>query len=135
MCLACFSSPEGVNFLSHLLNESCSDVITVPLFFLASSQTTPRPLSSFYTHPRWQPVTHSARSRRSYGKMGTVNSLLLPHRNMHTGTKKRPTKSDIESVNKVISEVIHGFSQLTMPSTQAKIRLVSYERSQFNGKN
>ena len=28
----------------------------------------PRPLSSFDTHARWQPVTQSARSRRSYGK-------------------------------------------------------------------
>lgn len=39
---------------------------------------------------------------------------------MHTRTKKRPTKSDIESVNKVISEVIHGFSELTMPSAKRK---------------
>ena len=29
----------------------------------------PRPLSSFDTHLRWQPVTRSARSRRSYGKI------------------------------------------------------------------
>ena len=29
----------------------------------------PRPLSSFDTHLRWQPVTQSARSRRSYGKI------------------------------------------------------------------
>ena len=29
-------------------------------------------LSSFDTHPRWLPVTQSARSRRSYGKLGTV---------------------------------------------------------------
>ena len=29
----------------------------------------PRPLSSFETHARWQPVTQSARSRRSYGKI------------------------------------------------------------------
>ena len=29
----------------------------------------PRPLSSFDTHARWQPVTQSARSRRSYGKI------------------------------------------------------------------
>ena len=38
--------------------------------FLASSQTALRPLSSFDTHARWQPVTQSARSRRSYGKIG-----------------------------------------------------------------
>ena len=36
---------------------------------LASSQTVPRPLSSFDTHARWQPVTQSARSRRSYGEI------------------------------------------------------------------
>ena len=29
----------------------------------------PRSLSSFDTHLRWQPVTRSARSRRSYGKI------------------------------------------------------------------
>ena len=33
--------------------------------FLASLQTAPRPLSSFDTHPRWLPVTQSARSRQS----------------------------------------------------------------------
>ena len=43
--------------------------------FLASTHTAPCPLSSFDTHPRWQPVKQSARSRRSYGKIGTVNSL------------------------------------------------------------
>ena len=32
---------------------------------LASLQTAPRPLSSFDTHPRWLPVTQSARSRQS----------------------------------------------------------------------
>ena len=29
----------------------------------------PHPLGSFDTHARWQPVTQSARSRRSYGKI------------------------------------------------------------------
>ena len=29
----------------------------------------PCPLSSFDNHARWRPVTHSARSRRSYGKI------------------------------------------------------------------
>ena len=38
--------------------------------FLASSQTDPRPLSSFDTHARLQAVTQSARSRRSYCKIG-----------------------------------------------------------------
>ena len=39
--------------------------------FLASVQTAPAPwvdLSSFDTNARWQPVTQSARSRRSYEK-------------------------------------------------------------------
>ena len=58
---------KSVKFLSRLLNASCSDVITVPLFscFLPNR---PRPLSSFTTYARWQPVTQSARSRWSYGK-------------------------------------------------------------------
>ena len=37
--------------------------------FLTITQTAPRPLSSFDTHARWQPVTQSIRSRRSYGKI------------------------------------------------------------------
>ena len=41
-----------------------------PPIFLASSQTAPRPLSSFDTHARWQPVTQSVRSRRFYRKIG-----------------------------------------------------------------
>ena len=37
---------KGVKFLSRLLNASCSDVITVPLFF-SLPPIRPRPLSSF----------------------------------------------------------------------------------------
>ena len=37
--------------------------------FLTITQTAPRPLSSFDTHAKWQPVTQSIRSRRSYGKI------------------------------------------------------------------
>ena len=40
------------------------------LIFLASSQTTPRSLSCFEIQARWPLVTQSARSRRSYGKIG-----------------------------------------------------------------
>ena len=29
------------------------------------------------THPRWPPVTHSARSRRSYGKIGDCEQSTL----------------------------------------------------------
>ncbi|CAH3021388.1 unnamed protein product [Porites evermanni] len=44
---------------------------TQGLFFSLPSNPS-RPLSSFDTHPRWLPVTQSAPSRRSYGKIGTV---------------------------------------------------------------
>ena len=65
---------KGVKFLSLLLNASCSDVITVPLFFSLAPKP-PLPLSSFDTHARWQTVTQSARSRWSYEKIEAVNSL------------------------------------------------------------
>ena len=38
-------------------------------------QTAPRPLSSFDTHERWQPITQSTLSQQSYRKYRTVNSL------------------------------------------------------------
>ena len=59
-------------------------LFTVPYFFVRSFRYTasyrhgyctvgagnrPRPLSSFDTQARWQPVTQSARSRRSNGKI------------------------------------------------------------------
>ena len=70
--------------------HSCVRLFTVLYFFVRSSRysasyplmaailifkctegagVAPRPLSSFDTHARWQPVTQSARSRRSYGKI------------------------------------------------------------------
>ena len=61
---------KGVKFLSRLLNASCSDVITVPFFFLASNPNRPRPLSGLDSPARWQPVTQSIRSRRCHGKIG-----------------------------------------------------------------
>ena len=42
-------------------------------FLLNRPPPPPRPFhpqSTFDTHPRWQLVTHSAQSRRSYGKIG-----------------------------------------------------------------
>ena len=48
-----------------------------PSIFLSSSQTAPRPLSSFDTHARWQPVTQSARFRRSYGKIEDCEQSTL----------------------------------------------------------
>ena len=39
------------------------------LYFSRFLPNRPRPLSSFDTHARWRPVTQSARSRRSYGKI------------------------------------------------------------------
>ena len=66
-------SEWGVKFPSRLLNASWSDVLTradfnSPSIFLASSQTAPRPLSSFDTHARWQPVTQSEQSTRFKSK-------------------------------------------------------------------
>ena len=39
------------------------------LYFSRFLPNCPRPLSSFDTHARWQPVTQSSRSRWSYGKI------------------------------------------------------------------
>ena len=39
------------------------------LYFSRFLPNHPRPLSSFDTHARWQPVTQSAQSRWSYGKI------------------------------------------------------------------
>ena len=46
----------------------------------------PRPLSSFDTHARWQPVTQSARSRWSYGKIEDCeqSSVLFNGRSFYT---------------------------------------------------
>ena len=35
------------------------------------------PISSFDTHPRWRPVTQSARSRQSYGKLGDCEESII----------------------------------------------------------
>ena len=39
----------------------------------------PFPLGSFDTHARWQPVTQSPRSRRSYGKMKDCEESRIWH--------------------------------------------------------
>ena len=39
------------------------------LYFSRFLPNRPRPLSSFDNRARWQPVTKSSRSRRSYGKI------------------------------------------------------------------
>lgn len=60
------------------------------------------------------------------------------NRNMHTRTKKRPTKSDIESVNKVISEVMVSHNNPNNPSKNPFGFLwleEKRERSQRKGKN
>jgi len=65
------------------------------------SQTGPRPLSRFDTHPRWPPVTISFRSQRSYGKLGdraqSKSRQVLPMSTSNYGKK-------IEPVNIVPSE-------------------------------
>ena len=87
MCLACFSSA------AEFLNEgqkawnSCHTPRTraavmfrkVNLFFSLPPLNAPRPLSGFDTHPRWLPVTHSARSRPSYGKIGDCEQSRILH--------------------------------------------------------
>ena len=50
----------------HISSIISSDVIKQQTLIL---KVFFRPLSSFDTHARWQPVTQSARSRRSYGKI------------------------------------------------------------------
>ena len=45
---------------------------------LAPLARTPMPLSSFDTHARWQPVTQSARSRWSYGKIEDCKQSRYP---------------------------------------------------------
>ena len=49
------------------------------LYFSRFLPNRPRPLSSFDTHARWQPVTQSARSRWSYGKIeDREQSIIYP---------------------------------------------------------
>ena len=47
------------------------------LYFSRFLPNRPRPLSSFDTHLRWQPVTQSARSRRSYGKIEDCEQFTI----------------------------------------------------------
>ena len=75
-----FNCTEGAGVGDYSCRERGREKI------LASSQTAPHPLSSFDTHVRWQPVTQSARSRRSYGKIedceqsiDTVKPVLSGH--------------------------------------------------------
>ena len=49
------------------------------LYFCRFLPNRPRPLSSFDTHARWQPVTQSARSRWSYGKIEDCNQSIFGH--------------------------------------------------------
>ena len=48
-------------------------------FLSLPPKLTPHPLSSFDTHARWQPVTQSARARRSYGKIEDCEQSTHPH--------------------------------------------------------
>ena len=67
-------SPEIIQRIVVPSNYSfMTNVFPCPLIF--RHYTYYCPLSSFDTHPRWQPVTQRTGSRRSYGKIGTVNSL------------------------------------------------------------
>lgn len=57
------------------------------------------------------------------------------NRNMHTRTKKRPTKGDIESVNKVISEVMVSYNNPSENPFGFLWLEGKTERSQRKGKN
>ena len=47
------------------------------LYFSRLLPNRPLPLSSFDTHGRWQPLTQSARSRWSYGKIGDCEQSTI----------------------------------------------------------
>ena len=82
--------------------------------FLASFQTAPRLLSSFDTHARWQPVTQSARSRRSYGKIEDCEqSMVNTEATSSTTTSQLPFKEeDAISLEKGREEISTVFSDI-----------------------
>ena len=77
-----------------------------PLFFsLPLKPLPPSPLSSFDTHARRQPVTGSARSRRSHGKI----------ENCEQSTAWEATASQSQRRSKIIKIIpLHGFGMLNL---------------------
>jgi len=88
----------------------------------------PPPLSSFDTHAKWQPVTQSARSRRSYGKIGdcekstkffnvdTINSLkcISEKANLTCPLVTDGQQCDNASLSqykRLITRIFHSFSR------------------------
>ena len=86
----------------------CEEVrkIEGPSIFLASLQIAPHPLSFFDTHPRWLPVLQSARSRRSYGKIGdceqSTKTALHNESNDFHCTKRRDCTQLIEKKHSIV---------------------------------
>ena len=75
--------------------------------FLLNHQTH-HPQSTFDTHPRWQLVTHSAQSRRSYGKIGDCQqSTRNPIR--ETVAREAPPRGP------TLHPFIYHFSRKTYP--------------------
>ena len=67
------------------------------LYFSRFLPNRPRPLSSFDTHARWQPVTQSARSRRSDGKIedceqciGNSSWVIFNTTDLNWGIRQQP---------------------------------------------
>ena len=75
-------------------------------------QTAPRLLSSFDTHPRWHPVTHSARSRRSYGKIGDCEQSKVFHEysGLYRSRARVKVIIFIQQGGKVAADATHGFN-------------------------
>ena len=81
----------------------------VPLFFKLPPKPSPLPKSG--THARWQPVTQSARSRRSYGKIEDCEqSMALAHTKFLSckccTVSYRPYLS--QSMSKAVKSLLHA---------------------------
>ena len=62
--------------------------------------TVPRPLRRFDSYPRWPPVTQSARSPRSYGKIGaSAQANPLPRHLLPKFTYFKREMSELEAVH------------------------------------
>ena len=91
----------------------------------------PRPLSSFDTHLRWKPVTQSARSRRSYGKIedceqskNTSHAWYLTS-DVHTPTSDvrcpiADVRCVISYVRNLMSDIQYALSDVWYPRSDVR---------------
>ena len=103
-------------------------------------------ISSFDTRARWRPVTQSARSRRSYGKQGIVNSLdsssdgckrkelaIFPsdmtQRNSKTSTQQSYTKENRKYKKENLRRFFHVPSYILRKRAKVRIYRASSGRS------